>query len=91
MPNAIMEAMAAGIPVVATDIAGNRDLVVSGETGFLVPLGDRAALGKYGYKLLESAELRSRMGAAARQRIGEFSVARMVDRHAELYRKILSA
>ncbi len=59
LPNAIMEAMAAGIPVVATDIPGNRDLVVHGETGFLAPLGDRAALGRFGYKLLEDAPLRA--------------------------------
>ena len=43
LPNVIMEAMAAGVPVVASDIPGNRDLIVPGETGFLVPLGNRAA------------------------------------------------
>ena len=40
--NAVMEAMNAGIPVIATDIPGNRDLVVPDETGFLFPVGDRA-------------------------------------------------
>jgi glycosyltransferase involved in cell wall biosynthesis len=89
LPNAIMEAMAAGVPVVATDISGNRDLVVSGETGYLVPLGDRAALARFASKLLDDADLRSRLGRAARERIGQFSVARMVERHAALYREIL--
>jgi glycosyltransferase involved in cell wall biosynthesis len=89
LPNAIMEAMAAGVPVVATDIPGNRDLVVSGETGYLVPLGDRAALGRLANKLLEDEALRTRLGSAARDRIAQFSVPRMVEAHAALYREIL--
>ena len=89
LPNAVMEAMAAGIPVVATDISGNRDLVVSGETGYLVPLGDRAALARWGYKLLEDPALRERLGRAAQQRIATFTVERMVAAHAALYREIL--
>jgi glycosyltransferase involved in cell wall biosynthesis len=90
LPNAIMEAMAAGVPVVATDIPGNRDLVVSGETGYLVPLADRAALARVANKLLEDEPLRVRLGAAGRERIAEFTVAKMVERHAALYREILA-
>lgn len=90
LPNVIMEAMAAGVPVVASDIAGNRDLVVPGETGYLVPLGDRAALARQANKLLDDAALSRRLGAAARRRIlDSFSVERMVDRHARLYRELL--
>jgi glycosyltransferase involved in cell wall biosynthesis len=90
LPNAVMEAMAAGVPVVATDISGNRDLVVPGETGFLVSVGDRAGLARYGNKLLCDAELRARLGNAGRQRIvAHFGVEQMVDRHVALYRKIL--
>ena len=44
--NAILEAMAAGVPVVATDIPGTRDLVVHGQTGFLVALGHRAGFAR---------------------------------------------
>ncbi len=89
LPNAIMEAMAAGVPVVATDIPGNRDLVVPGETGYLVPLGDRAALGRSAFKLLEDEPLRVRLGGAGRERIAQFTVPQMVERHAALYREIL--
>lgn len=90
LPNAVMEAMAAGVPVVATDISGNRDLVVEGETGFLVPVGDRAAFARQTRKLLEDSDLARRFGAAGRQRIlSDFSVERMVDRHAALYRELL--
>lgn len=90
MPNVVMEAMMAGVPVVATDISGNRDLIVNGETGFLAPVGDRAAFARQTKKLLEDHELARRQGAAGRERIlSEFTVERMVARHAELYRELL--
>jgi glycosyltransferase involved in cell wall biosynthesis len=90
LPNVIMEAMIAGVPVVATDISGNRDLVVPGETGYLVPVGDRAALARQAVKLLDDAELARRLGEAGRRRVlEEFSVERMVERHVQLYRELL--
>ncbi|HEX5446474.1 MAG TPA: glycosyltransferase [Pirellulales bacterium] len=90
MPNVVMEAMLAGVPVVATDISGTRDLVLSGETGFLVPVGDRAAFARQTKKLLDDAELSRRLGAAGRERIlSEFTVERMVARHVDLYRELL--
>jgi glycosyltransferase involved in cell wall biosynthesis len=88
--NAIMEAMAAGVPVVATDIAGTRDLVVPEQTGYLVPVGDRAAIAKQANRLLDDRQLAARLGQAARQRMQEeFSVGQMVDRHVRLYRELL--
>ena len=76
--NTIMEAMAAGVPVVATDIPGTRDLVVHGTTGYLVPTEGRPAtaaavntsvargLAKYTNILLDSPALAQRLGQAAR-------------------------
>ncbi len=88
--NAIMEAMAAGVPVVATDIPSNRELVIPGETGYLTPLDNRSAFAKYTLGLLDDAALARRFGAAGKQRmLAEFSVARMVDRYAAVYREIL--
>jgi glycosyltransferase involved in cell wall biosynthesis len=87
--NAIMEAMAAGVPVIATDIAGNRDLVVNDVTGFLVPIGDRFEFTRRTDWLLSDDELRRSFGAAGRERIErEFTVEKMVQRHAELYRQL---
>jgi glycosyltransferase involved in cell wall biosynthesis len=89
--NAILEAMAAGIPVIATDIPGNRDLVVPDETGYLVPVGDRFEFTRRTHWLLEDTNLRSRMGAAAQARIRtQFTVEQMVTRHAALYRELIS-
>ena len=88
--NSILEAMAAGVPVVATDIAGTRELVVPGVTGDLIPVGDRAALARRTQRLLNDAELAARYGAAARERVqAEFSTAKMVERHVAVYREIL--
>lgn len=87
--NALMEAMLAGLPVVASDIAGNRDLVVPDETGFLVPVGDAGQFARRTHLLLEDPELAARMGAAGRARmLNDFSVAKMIARHADLYRAL---
>jgi glycosyltransferase involved in cell wall biosynthesis len=89
--NAILEAMAAGVPVVATDIPGTRELVVRDATGYLVPVGDRAGFAQHTERLLDDAALAARLSAAARQRVeSEFSVARMIERHAALYREVLA-
>lgn len=91
LPNVVMEAMAAGVPVVASDIPGTNELIVSGETGFLVPLGDRAAYARFAHKILEDPALRARLGAAGRKRIeSEFTVDAMVAAHAALYRELLA-
>lgn len=71
MPNALLEAMASGLPVIATCIAGNEELVVDGETGFLVPSEDVNALGVAIRKLLTDAVLRQQMGLASRHRVEE--------------------
>ena len=65
------EAMAHGRPVVASAVGGLRDLVVDGESGLLVPPGDAQALHDALVRLLGDAELRSRLGAAARTRAAE--------------------
>ena len=88
--NSIMEAMAAGVPIVATDIPGTRDLVVHGQTGFLFPLGDRAALARYTHQLLNDPALGRQLGQSSRQRmLSEFTVEQMVERHTDLYRELL--
>jgi glycosyltransferase involved in cell wall biosynthesis len=88
--NAIMEAMSAGLPVIATSIPGNRDLVIHGETGYLVPVGDRAGIASFTRELIKDPALGPRLGAAGKQRIAdEFTVEQMVQRHEELYRSLL--
>ncbi|OHB81570.1 MAG: glycosyl transferase family 1 [Planctomycetes bacterium RBG_16_64_10] len=91
LPNSIMEAMAAGVPVVASDIPGCRELVVPGQTGFLVPVGGRAQRVRVTEKILQDPQLARRLGTAARQRVVEhFRVAPMVQQHVMMYRELLS-
>lgn len=78
MPRSIMEAMASGKPVVATDIPGCRDEVVHGETGLLVPVKDAEALSQAILKLLRDPELARWMGQAGRQRAIELFDERLV-------------
>jgi len=90
LAGAILEAMAAGVPVVATDIPGTRELIVTEETGYLLPVGDRAAFARYTERLLNDSALASRFATAARERVWrEFSVEKMIERHAALYRELL--
>ncbi|MEB3329557.1 MAG: glycosyltransferase family 4 protein [Candidatus Sericytochromatia bacterium] len=69
LPVSILEAMATGLPVVATDIRGCREEVVAGETGLLVPTRDAARLAEALEQLLGDPDLRARMGAAGRARV----------------------
>jgi glycosyltransferase involved in cell wall biosynthesis len=85
LPRVFPQAMAAGLPIVATDIDGAKDAVVEGETGFLVPIGDTAALGERLLSLARDPLRACEMGARARERVDEFSARRMVDQLEALY------
>jgi glycosyltransferase involved in cell wall biosynthesis len=91
-PNAILEAMSAGRPVVATAVGGNPEALRDGIDGFLVPPRDPPALAAAIDRLLSSPELRRRMGESARRRVeAEFSMERMVQRVAAWYESLARA
>ena len=71
LSNALMEAMASGCAVIASDVGGNAFLIQNGVSGFLFPAGDRAALRAHIERLLEDATKRRTLGAHARKRIDE--------------------
>ena len=85
-----LEAMAAGRPVIASNIGGLPDVVAHGETGLLVPPGDVAALAAAMRRLLADASLRERMGAAAAWRAAGFRADRVVARIEQTYRRLLA-
>jgi glycosyltransferase involved in cell wall biosynthesis len=90
--NSLLEAMSAGVPVVATRTPGNREAVVPGETGFLVPIGDRGAIARQTQRLLENRQLARQIGAAGQSRARDrFSVDRMVQRYVHMYRQLVDA
>ncbi len=82
----LVEAMAAGIPVVANDLGGMREVVVDGETGFLVQQGDASALAARIDALIADSALHERMGAAGRNRVLErFDIATRIEDYHRLY------
>jgi glycosyltransferase involved in cell wall biosynthesis len=90
MPNAVLEAMASGLPVVATKIAGNEELVVDGETGRLVPTEDVESLQESLKPLLVDAQMREQMGCAARQRVeSAFSWNRVAEQYELILEKAM--
>lgn len=89
--NAIVEAMAASLPVVATNVGGNAEAVNDGISGFLVPSDDPGALSAAILRLLSDPSKARAMGAAGRSLVEErFTVEAMMNRTAGAYRKMLS-
>lgn len=87
--NSIMEYMAAGKPVIASEGGGTRELVVDGETGFLVPQKSPERLAERIEELLDDAGLRAKMGLMGTQMIErEFSIERMTSEHVRLYERL---
>ena len=91
-PVVAIEALAAGVPVVATDAGGTSTVVDDGETGLLAPIADVPALAAHIERLRTDDRLRRRLGAEGARRVRErFSTTRMVDDVERLYRRILGA
>ena len=90
LPRSIIEAMRAGLPVVATDVGGVSELVSDGDTGYLVPRQDPKALSLCLRLLIESRDERVRMGRGGRRRYeAEFTFERMAARTLEVYQEVL--
>jgi glycosyltransferase involved in cell wall biosynthesis len=89
-PMSVMEAMAAGLPVVSTAVGGVPELVRNGETGLLVPSEDAGALTRAVQALVDDSSRRQAMGAAARQHaVAHFDIRHTVRMYEELYESLL--
>lgn len=88
--NTILEAMASGLPVVATDVGGSRELLSDGETGQLIPPADPVAMADAIENYLNEPAMRLNHGRAGRKRIEQhFSLDGMVQRYLDLYDEVL--
>lgn len=88
--NAIVEAMAAGLPVIASKVGGNPEAVIDGTTGFLVSPDDSSALAKLIIRLANEPELRQKIASASIKQAEKFSISEMVKRTEELYYRLYS-
>jgi len=92
LPYSLLEAMACGVPVVASNVTGARDAILDGETGFLVAVGDVTAFAGAAAKVLTDRALRLRLGAAAGKRaLDHFSLERFAERINALYEELTAA
>ncbi|RTL02357.1 MAG: glycosyltransferase, partial [Neisseriaceae bacterium] len=88
--NTILEAMACGLPVIASRVGGNPELIEPGQTGMLVPAADVLQLADVMASYLQQPAMAGRQGQIARQTIeSRFSMQRMVDQYVAVYRKAL--
>jgi glycosyltransferase involved in cell wall biosynthesis len=92
MPLAAMEAMEAGLPVVATRVIGSAEVVIDGVTGLVTPAGDATALGGALAELLADPALRARLGRAGRRRyVDHFTRQRMAEQTRAVYATVLES
>jgi glycosyltransferase involved in cell wall biosynthesis len=92
LPNAVMEAMSAGVPVVATSVGGTKELIIDGETGYLAPPADSAALADRILFALCDEGHREQIVSAARRRItSAFGIELMVESVETLYDELMEA
>lgn len=90
LPNSILEAMALGLPVVTTDVAGAKELVVNERTGFVLPQGDVLGLSQAVITLAAQEKLRLCMGRAGRERVEqEFSFTQRLHKVDKLYQQLI--
>ncbi|MDI1232168.1 MAG: glycosyltransferase family 4 protein [Methylobacter sp.] len=90
VPRSLIEAAAAGLPIVTTDAPGCRDIVENGVNGFLVPVRDSNALAEALRKILEDPALASRMGEAGRSKaLAEFDERLVFEKTVEVYRELV--
>ena len=87
--SSVLDAMAAGVPIVSTAAGGVSEMIEHGVTGLLTPIGDGAALAAAVDRVLDSPRLGARLATAARERVRNFAIERMVDQTERLYRELV--
>jgi glycosyltransferase involved in cell wall biosynthesis len=91
LPVAVLEAQAAGVPVVATAVGGTPEVILDGQTGWLVPPADPPALAERILQVLAEEERRRAVGAAGRQRVREeFTCAVQAQRYQRLFERLIA-
>ena len=85
----LIEALAAGIPIVATDAGSNNEIVQNGQSGIIVPCKDPESLAEALFQLIKDREARERFSINARQQAENFSIEKCAEKHIEMYEELL--
>ena len=92
VPRVLLEAASMGLPLVAADVPGSRDVVTDGVNGFLVPPRDPGAIADAVLRLANEPELRERFGERSRERaVTQFAFTVVAERTESVYRELLAA
>ena len=86
LPVSVIEAMSAGLPIIATDIRGNHDLIQSGKNGYLYTVNDTNTFIKEVYTLMNNIEIRKELGNQAQIDADEYSIENVDPKIMELYK-----
>lgn len=89
MSNAMLEALASGLPLIATDTGGTKELVEEGKNGFIVKMKDSQDLAEKIEILMKDSDLRKRMGEASRKKAESMSWKNVAEKYFEIYQRIL--
>ena len=87
MSNALLEALACGLPIIATDTGGSKELVTDGENGFIVKMKSAADIAEKLERLIQDTELRQRFGEASRRRAQTMSWANIARQYVSMYKE----
>ena len=90
LPKAILEAMAVGLPIIATDVRGNRDLVKHGENGLIIPLDDVERTAEAIMKLIAEPELKETMGEKSKELVKYYDLNNILPQMEQIYDYVLS-
>ncbi len=89
LPVTLLEALHAGLPIIATAVGACPEVVGDGDNGFLAPPGDPQAIAAHILALVDEPALVDRLGARSAERAAEYGIARCAERHLEFYRQLL--
>ena len=91
-PNVLLESMACGVPVIASEVADNSIIVLNKVTGYIIPCGDEANAAKDAVELLLDPAKKKQMGSAAREHVQQnYSIGETARKMENIYRKYLAA
>jgi glycosyltransferase involved in cell wall biosynthesis len=87
MSNTMLEALSSGLPIIATDTGGSKELITEGENGYIVEMKNSDDIDEKLEKLIDNPELRNEMGEKSRARALELSWEKVAKQYRELYKK----